>query len=299
MSKKLQFFLGKGGVGKSTLSALKSLRLAANGRSVLLMSLDPAHNLSDIFKTRLSETEKKVTGQLTVLEVDHKKWTKKYLKLAENSIRESYRYLSAINLDKYFTVLKYSPGIEEYALLLAFDELYQKSKEKYEHIVVDMPPTALALRFFSLPGVSLLWLHKLLELRSDIVARKELITKIKLIKKEIETDKITGNLRGQITRYNSLHTIFSDQQLTAVNVVVNPESLSLNESREIMKTLESLKIYPADVYVNKFTANKVSKDLLSHLNKYICHEIPQSEQELTGIASMNSFLQLYGQRFDD
>ena len=45
------FFLGKGGTGKSTTSALLSLVLMEKGKKVLLASFDDAHNQSDIFQT--------------------------------------------------------------------------------------------------------------------------------------------------------------------------------------------------------------------------------------------------------
>ena len=47
-----QFFLGKGGVGKSTCAALTATFLSRTC-SVLLVSLDPAHNLGDIFQKNL------------------------------------------------------------------------------------------------------------------------------------------------------------------------------------------------------------------------------------------------------
>ena len=54
------FFMGKGGVGKSTAAALNSLFLAQKGFQVLLVSLDPAHNLSDIFEKKLSDKPEKI-----------------------------------------------------------------------------------------------------------------------------------------------------------------------------------------------------------------------------------------------
>ncbi|MDT8323100.1 MAG: ArsA-related P-loop ATPase, partial [Bacteroidota bacterium] len=45
MATRVIFHIGKGGVGKSTLAALTALAAAERGRRVLLLSLDPAHNL--------------------------------------------------------------------------------------------------------------------------------------------------------------------------------------------------------------------------------------------------------------
>src|ERR1043165_2511833 len=49
----LDFFIGKGGVGKTTISSTFAVHRAAHGRgSVLLLSTDPAHSLFDVFGLR-------------------------------------------------------------------------------------------------------------------------------------------------------------------------------------------------------------------------------------------------------
>ena len=55
MARRMIFFVGKGGVGKSTTSAVVSLNFAENHRNTLLVSMDPAHNQRDIFDRPFSE----------------------------------------------------------------------------------------------------------------------------------------------------------------------------------------------------------------------------------------------------
>jgi hypothetical protein len=43
------FFAGKGGVGKTSVAAATGIRAAEMGRRTVIMSLDVAHSLSDIF----------------------------------------------------------------------------------------------------------------------------------------------------------------------------------------------------------------------------------------------------------
>ena len=42
-------YTGKGGVGKTSISAATGLELAGRGYRTLVMSVDPAHSLSDAF----------------------------------------------------------------------------------------------------------------------------------------------------------------------------------------------------------------------------------------------------------
>ena len=150
----IHFFIGKAGAGKSTVSALQSLQLANAGESTLLISLDPAHNQKDIFEIGFSDKAAHVVDNLLVAEPDIDLWVKKYLKDAEEKLQANYRYQQAFSMKNYFKLLKYSPAVEEYAMLMAFMHYIEKFND-VQNIVVDMPPTALSLRFFALPGISL------------------------------------------------------------------------------------------------------------------------------------------------
>jgi arsenite/tail-anchored protein-transporting ATPase len=54
LDKRILFFGGKGGVGKTTCSAAVALFASRSGRRVLLVSTDPAHSTSDIFERPFS-----------------------------------------------------------------------------------------------------------------------------------------------------------------------------------------------------------------------------------------------------
>ena len=134
MSVKIHFFIGKGGVGKSTTSALTALNLAHSNRETLLVSMDPAHNLKDIFQQQFSEKSFQVMRGLAVREVDIEYWMKVYLKDTESQLKKVYSYQSAFNIQSYYNILKYSPGLEEYALLLAFENVLHTADDKDEII---------------------------------------------------------------------------------------------------------------------------------------------------------------------
>ena len=49
------FFTGKGGVGKTSLSCATAVKLADEGKNVLLVSTDPASNLQDVLDSPVTE----------------------------------------------------------------------------------------------------------------------------------------------------------------------------------------------------------------------------------------------------
>jgi arsenite/tail-anchored protein-transporting ATPase len=291
------FFMGKGGVGKSTSSALFSVFLAQKGFQVLIVSLDPAHNQSDIFERSLSDKPLQIAPNLSAIEIDQEFWIRQYLKDVHNQINRTYSYLTAFNLEKYFSVIKYSPGLEEYALILAFEKI-QKNFSRCDYLIFDMPPTALGLRFFSLPSLSLIWIEHLLALRKEIIEKRDLITTIKLIKKEIERDKVLNKINELRNQYQDLKDTFEDRKQTQINLVLNPDKLSFAESIRIVEALQEININLHRTVSNKMKLDSSFEDIDETFTGIPMINFPYSETPLIGFHNLQEFLKTNGDHLE-
>lgn len=143
------FFTGKGGVGKTTLACATALALADRGRSVLLISTDPASNLDEMFATTLSNAPRPVPGApgLSAMNID------------PEAAAEAYRLRVLEQLGAVATEAERAAVREQLSgacttEIAAFDEfvgLLATRAEAFDHVVFDTAPTGHTLRLLSLP----------------------------------------------------------------------------------------------------------------------------------------------------
>lgn len=144
---RILLFTGKGGVGKSTLSAGTAALAAVGGARTLVLSTDAAHSLADAFGVPVGAEPTPVAERLFVQQVDAQ------LRF-EQSWAEVQRYLlsvlDVVGVDRVaaeeLTVL---PGAEEVLALLELR--LQVRSGRWDVIVVDCAPTAETLRLLALP----------------------------------------------------------------------------------------------------------------------------------------------------
>ncbi len=154
--RRLSFFIGKGGVGKTTVAAAYAVRTARlnPGGQVLLLSTDPAHSLSDILKKPLKGAVAKIPlgggGNLDAWQIDSEKLFVEFLAEHKNNILKILESGSIFSREDIEPLLDTTlPGMAEVAALLAIHDAL--SSGKYVHIVVDTAPFGHTLRLFGLP----------------------------------------------------------------------------------------------------------------------------------------------------
>lgn len=282
------FLVGKGGVGKSTFSALTALNKSRHSSETLLVSMDPAHNQADILQKKLGDKPARIEPNLQAMQVDLERQIKAYLQETEENIRRRYNYHTAFNIKDHFRSLQFSPGIEEYALLQAFGSIL-KSHENKDFIIFDMPPTAMTLRFFSLPGTTLTWLSELITLREKIFSKQQIVSNIKWGKKDIETDPVLARLRKMKTRYENISRLLHSGNLK-IRLVTRPDELAMAESKRIYNKLGDLDLTIDKVIINGST----EKSHLEMISKTIPAgdyvQLPLYKTSLTGIPALEAYL---------
>ncbi len=249
------FFLGKGGVGKTTTSAAFALAMARSGKRVLIASLDPAHNLGDVLDTELGDKPREVEPRLHALEIDLNAWVQIYLHESKEQLKENYSYNMTLNLNSFFDIMKYSPGTEEYAMLWAIEHIRCNLSGDYDLVVYDTPPTALSLRFLAMPAISQIWIAELTKLRLRILEKRQTITRINPESPvasscvDKDDDKVYGKLGSINRRLSDLALLFGRESYMAV--VVNPDVLSVSEAIRIKDELDRINIPLSGICLNK------------------------------------------------
>lgn len=169
---RISFFIGKGGVGKTTVAASYALwRASESPRArMLLLSTDPAHSLSDVTQKRIGDKPVRILCKLFAREIDASAELHRFLSEHRDNILRVIEKGSIFTADEVGPLLDATlPGMSEIAGLLAIDDALESGT--YDEIVVDTAPMGHTLRMFDMPG----HFAKLLEFLRTASQRDELL----------------------------------------------------------------------------------------------------------------------------
>ncbi|WP_276885929.1 ArsA family ATPase [Anaerococcus lactolyticus] len=135
---------GKGGVGKTTISALTAINISKRYKT-LVISSDLAHSLSDLLDIKLDDTPRKVAHNLYALEINAIKESKKAWGNLNLYIRQlvEENALDDIQLDELLLL----PGLDDVFSLLKILEIYKSGE--FEVLVVDCGPSGETISLLS------------------------------------------------------------------------------------------------------------------------------------------------------
>ncbi|MFZ4597909.1 MAG: arsenical pump-driving ATPase [Terrimicrobiaceae bacterium] len=141
------FFTGKGGVGKTSLASATAIELAASGRSVLLVSTDPASNLDEVLGIRLTRSAQQVLGSLWALNINPEDAAREYRERVIGPLRGVLPNHALASMEESLSgsCTMEIAAFDEFAALIAGPDA-----DGFEHIVFDTAPTGHTLRLMGL-----------------------------------------------------------------------------------------------------------------------------------------------------
>lgn len=254
--------MGKGGVGKTTVSIVLSLILSSLDNT-LIYSLDPAKHLIKYLGIYNAMEYCKISKTLTAYQLDISKAISTVVDHYTSLIRDLIPSLSVLNLEDVLNVIKYSPGVEEEVFMEELKKLY--NLKEYRYIVIDTPPTGITLRTLIMPKMYKVWLDKLIEVRERILSLRYTIART--LGREFKVkDPVLEKLYELRVEYSSLWDGLRGKKTSYV-LVSNPEVMPLLEVVDIIKFLEKeLNIKPKLLVMNRFVDTLETSEILREFN---------------------------------
>jgi arsenite-transporting ATPase len=161
----VSFVGGKGGVGKTTVSAALARAHAARGRRTLLVSTDPAHSTGDLLGRPLSGEPREVDTLLEAVEIDPEAVADAYVEAVRRDVHRAVSPEVRATVDRHLDLAKQGAGTLESALLDRLGDLLAEAGERWDRIVVDTAPTGHTLRLLAMPELLSAWVQGLVRQR--------------------------------------------------------------------------------------------------------------------------------------
>lgn len=229
-------YLGKGGVGKTTVSAATAVRSAQLGKRTLVVSTDLAHSLADCLQTSLTSSPMELTHNLWAQEVNVLDEMRRGWGKLQESVTKSLRKqgIDSVMAEE----LALMPGMDEIVSLI---NIYRNARENnFETVIIDAAPTGETVRLLSMPDTFQWYASRIMKLKGGALnlARP-------LLKAVLPTTEILDAIQSLSERVKALREVLSNPDITSYRPVVNPERMVLKEALRA-ETYLALFGYPID-----------------------------------------------------
>ena len=294
-------FGGKGGLGKTTLSATCAFWLASQGKRVLLFSVDPQASLSDIFqKDIFGKGPVPIVQNLWAQEVDADRRIKDYQEEIRKKILDMYGFDRVPEeIDNYIAAASAEPAMEESAIFDAVVDIVVQGN--YDYYIYDLVPLGHALYYLSMAKVYDEWINKITKLREDMRQYDQVAATMRR-EETLEEDKILSELIYIKDRINASSRILTDKRRTAFFFVVVPEEMIILDTRKAAELFSKFDVPISGYVVNRvlppdlgagnipqYLKNRIAmqqkymRDIEATLGAQVLAHVPEMERDITGL----------------
>ena len=274
-------FGGKGGLGKTTLSATSAFWLASQGKRVLLFSVDPQASLSDIFERDIfGRGPVPIMKNLWAQEVDADRRIREYQDEIRKKILDMYGFDKVPEeIDNYIAAASAEPAMEESAIFDAVVDIIVQGD--YDYYIYDLVPLGHALYYLSMAKVYDEWINKITKLREDMRQYDQVAATMRR-DETVAEDQILGELTYIKERINASSRILTDAERTAFFFVVVPEEMIILDTKKAAALFGKFDVPISGYVVNRVLPAELSREKLP---SYLRNRISMQERYLGEITA--------------
>lgn len=294
-------FGGKGGLGKTTLSATCAFWLASQGKRVLLFSVDPQASLSDIFQRDIfGQGPVAIMQNLWAQEVDADRRIREYQDEIRQKILDMYGFESVPEeIDNYISAASAEPAMEESAIFDAVVDIIVQGD--YDYYIYDLVPLGHALYYLSMAKVYDEWINKITKLREEMRQYDRVAATMRR-QETVEEDKILNELQYIKSRINASSQILTDKSRTAFFFVLVPEEMIILDTKKAAELFSRFDVPISGYVVNRvlpshldrgnipaYLRNRINlqqkylREIRGTLGEEILAYVPEMERDITGL----------------
>jgi arsenite-transporting ATPase len=241
LDRKVVFFGGKGGVGKTTSASAFALSASHAGKRVLLVSTDPAHSTSDIFERPIGPEPIELLPNLHGLEIDGAFESQRYVANVKEQIRGLFGHHILKEATRQIDLAASMPGAEEMALFDRIGGLTRGEDERFDLIIFDTAPTGHTLRLIRMPELLEAWIRALSRSRRAMLG----------IEGDEDTDPVMVSLKQRLENLREFRARLLSPRVCAFVLVLVAERLPIEETARAIEQLEEAGVTIGGLIVNR------------------------------------------------